>query len=94
MLTRQGLQKLPHRPAFAPLRLFETPADAAQVFEDLLVVDQPLIRFRTLHHHLRLTVHGKDGGIAGRFELGDVIARVALELAERVDSGEVEYHNS
>ena len=90
MLTRQGLQKFPHRPAFAALRLFETPADAAQVFEDLLIVDQLLIRFRTLHHYLRLAVHGKDGGIAGRFEFRDVVACVALELAEGVDIGEVE----
>jgi len=81
----KGFEELPYRTPFAALSLLETPTDTTNTFEQFLVVEQLLISFSALDHDLCLAVDGQHRRIARLLELADVVARVSLEFAQRVD---------
>jgi len=94
MFTGESLDELSHRTAFTAFRLFESSADAANVIQKFLIGEKLLIGFSTLDHDLRLAVDGEHGRMASLLELADVIARVPLKFAKRVDVEEIDRHNS
>ncbi len=92
MLTCQRFQELSHRAAFAALCLFQTAADDSHALKKLLVLNEPLVGVGALNNDLSLAVDGQHGWRAGLFELGDMVAGVALKIAQGVDVREVHGH--
>lgn len=93
MLLSKALQELAHWTALTAFRLFQAPADATDAFQEFLIIEKLLICLGTLHHNFRLPIDGKDNGPPGLFQVLNVLSRVALEVTESVDVGEMHCHN-
>jgi len=83
--ARHFLEPRAHRPALAALGLFESAADTANRFEELLIIEQLLVRLCTLNNHLGLSVDCEYGRPARLLQATNVIPGVALELAQEMD---------
>ncbi len=62
MLAGEGLEEGAHGADFSTLGLIEASADALDAFEELLAVEELLVRFGTLDYEFGLAVYGKHGG--------------------------------
>lgn len=64
MFVGNSFEEFAHGAALSALGLFEASPNAADAFEELLVVNQFLIGFGAFDHELSLAVDGEDGGIS------------------------------
>ena len=92
MLFPEAFQEPPHPAALAALSLFQAAADAADAFKKFLIVKKLLIRLGALHDNFRLPVDGEDHRLPGLLQVLNMLARIPLEFAERVDIGELHCH--
>lgn len=94
MFACQSFEELSHGATFTALRLFQASADGAHTLEKLLVFNEPLVGIGALNNYFRLAVDGQHGGRPGLLQLGDMVAGVALEIAQGVDVREVNDHTA
>lgn len=92
MLFRQALQEVAHRPAFTALGLLQAAADAADAFQEFLIVKKLLVCLGTLHDNFSLAVDREDEGPPGLLQVLNVLASVPLKFTERVNVGELNCH--
>jgi len=67
--------------SFTSSCLLKTAADSSNRFEKLVVFEKFLVSIRTLYDYFRLAVDGEDRGLAGFFQLSNVIFGTPLKIA-------------
>ena len=91
MALRKILKEAAHRPAFAARCLIESSANAAKPRQKFLVVKQPLIGTRALYYDFGLPINGEHRRLAGSLQFAKMTFGVALEVAERVNIGQLNH---